>query len=101
MGSLEAQGLLGQMMRWDPESRISVSEAIQHCYLEKLHCPEDEPTREPLDTSDFEFERRKITAIALREEIFREALYYYPDLLEQFDKESREMDHFMTSRSTA
>merc|ERR1711878_182214 len=74
-------------LRWDPESRISVSEAIQHCYLEKLHCPEDEPTREPLDTTDFEFERRNITAIALREEIFREALYYYPDLLDQFDRE--------------
>merc|ERR1712217_592700 len=73
---------------------MGVSEAIQHCYLEKLHCPEDEPTREALDTSDFEFERRKITAIALREEIFREALYYYPDLLQQFDKELRDSGSF-------
>eukprot|EP00406_Dinophysis_acuminata_P056074 CAMPEP_0179303018 /NCGR_PEP_ID=MMETSP0797-20121207/48365_1 /TAXON_ID=47934 /ORGANISM="Dinophysis acuminata, Strain DAEP01" /LENGTH=402 /DNA_ID=CAMNT_0021012569 /DNA_START=93 /DNA_END=1301 /DNA_ORIENTATION=+ len=88
--SLEAQDLLALTLRWDPESRISVQQAIQHCYLDKLHCPEDEPTREALDTSDFEFERRKITAVALREEIFREALYYYPDLLEQFDGELRE-----------
>lgn len=85
-----ALDLLSTMLRWDPKSRITVEEAIQHTYLDQLHCPEDEPTREPLDTSDFEFERRKITASALREEIFREALYYYPDLLEQFDRELKE-----------
>lgn len=83
-----AQDLLSLMLRWDPESRISVEQAIMHPYLEKLHCYEDEPMREPLDTSDFEFERRKITSAALREEIFREALFYYPELLEQFDRES-------------
>jgi len=85
--SPEAQDLLAMMLRWDPESRISVDQAIRHPYLEKLHCPEDEPTREPLDTSDFEFERRKITVAALREEIFREALYYYPHLQAQLDEE--------------
>lgn len=86
--SLEAQELLAKMLRWDPEARISVSDAIQEPYFDRLHCPEDEPTRDPLDTSDFEFERRKVTAAALREEIFRESLFYYPDLLEQFDKEN-------------
>mmetsp|Transcript_24522 Transcript_24522/g.73195 ORF Transcript_24522/g.73195 Transcript_24522/m.73195 type:complete len:401 (+) Transcript_24522:101-1303(+) len=85
-----ALSLLGTMLKWDPKSRITVEEAIQHQYLEQLHCPEDEPTCDPLDTSDFEFERRKITAAALREEIFREALYYYPGLLEQFDREMKE-----------
>jgi len=88
--SPDAQDLLALTLRWDPESRISVCEAIQHAYLEKLHCPEDEPTREPLDTTDFEFERRKITAAALREEIFREALWYHPVLAAQFDQELRQ-----------
>jgi mitogen-activated protein kinase 1/3/mitogen-activated protein kinase 6 len=88
--SEEAQALLAQMMRWDPESRITVAEAIQQPYLHNLHCPEDEPTREPLDTSDFEFERRKITAAALRDEIFHQALCYYPHLLEQFEREVAE-----------
>mmetsp|Transcript_52405 Transcript_52405/g.162026 ORF Transcript_52405/g.162026 Transcript_52405/m.162026 type:complete len:261 (+) Transcript_52405:1-783(+) len=86
--SPEARALLAKMLRWDPESRITVEDAIQDCYFEKLHCPEDEPTRSPLDTTVFEFERRKITASALREEIFRESLYYYPHLMEQFDKEN-------------
>jgi len=82
-----AQDLLTMMMKWDPNSRITVEEALGHHYLQDLHCPEDEPTREPLDTSDFEFERRKVTASALREDIFREALFYYPDLLATFEQE--------------
>jgi len=85
-----AQDLLAKTMRWDPESRITVVEALQHPYLEKLHCPEDEPVREPLDTTDFEFERRKINATALREEIFRETLWYYPELNDQFQQEIAE-----------
>eukprot|EP00747_Dinoflagellata_sp_TGD_P180333 gnl/TRDRNA2_/TRDRNA2_32610_c0_seq1.p1 gnl/TRDRNA2_/TRDRNA2_32610_c0~~gnl/TRDRNA2_/TRDRNA2_32610_c0_seq1.p1 ORF type:complete len:403 (-),score=88.63 gnl/TRDRNA2_/TRDRNA2_32610_c0_seq1:64-1272(-) len=88
--SEEAQDFLAKTLRWDPESRITVAEALQHPYLEKLHCPEDEPVRGPLDTSEFEFERRKITAAALREEIFYETLTYYPDLLERFKQEQEE-----------
>lgn len=76
----QAQEFIAATLRWDPVKRISVGEAIAHPYLEKLHCPEDEPVRLPLDTSDFEFERRKITSAALREEVFRETLNYYPEL---------------------
>lgn len=85
--SANAQDFLAKTLRWDPESRMTIEEAIQHQYLSKLQCPEDEPTREPLDTSDFEFERRKITSTALREEIFHEALHYYPELLKTFEEE--------------
>mmetsp|Transcript_107713 Transcript_107713/g.335886 ORF Transcript_107713/g.335886 Transcript_107713/m.335886 type:complete len:400 (+) Transcript_107713:148-1347(+) len=83
----EVPDLLTKMMCWDPETRLTVAEALQEPFFENLHCPEDEPVREPLDTSDFEFERRRITAAALREEIFHESLYYYPDLLEEFEAE--------------
>lgn len=86
-----AQDFLARTLRWDPAARMTVAEALMHPYLENLHCPEDEPVRGPLDTSDFEFERRKITTAALREEIFREALRYYPDLLCKLGEE--ELDH--------
>jgi len=76
-----AQDFIARTLRWDPTARMTVAEAIMHPYLEMLHCAEDEPERGPLDTSDFEFERRKITSAALREEIFHEALRYYPHLL--------------------
>lgn len=85
--SANAQDFLAHTLRWDPESRMTIEEAIEHQYLSKLQCPEDEPTRDPLDTSDFEFERRKITSNALREEIFHETLHYYPELLARFEEE--------------
>merc|ERR1711920_73504 len=85
--SMEVQDLLTQMVQWDPDSRTTARQAIRHTYLNQLHCPEDEPTREPLDMSEFEFERRKVTANALREEIFHETLSYYPAMLEQYEQE--------------
>lgn len=86
----EAQDFLAKTLLWDPEQRLDIEQAIQHPYVDKLHCPEDEPTRGPLDTSGFEFERRKINSAALREEIFRQALHYYPHLEEQFVAEEAE-----------
>mmetsp|Transcript_37777 Transcript_37777/g.100510 ORF Transcript_37777/g.100510 Transcript_37777/m.100510 type:complete len:422 (-) Transcript_37777:49-1314(-) len=82
-----AQDLLAQMLRWDPSRRVSVHEGIQHAYMNKLHYPEDEPIRQALDTTDFEFERRKITSSVLREEIFRETLKYHPVLQNRFEEE--------------
>jgi hypothetical protein len=78
------------MLRWVPESRVPVEQLIQHPHLAKLHCPDDEPIRVPLDCSDFEYERRQITSAALHEEIFREALYYYPHLPAAFEQELAE-----------
>jgi len=83
----DARDFLARTLRWDPESRFTVDEAIQHPYLANLHCPEDEPTRDALDTSDFEFELRKISVPALREEIFRESLWYHPELAAEFNQE--------------
>mmetsp|Transcript_24255 Transcript_24255/g.76568 ORF Transcript_24255/g.76568 Transcript_24255/m.76568 type:complete len:178 (-) Transcript_24255:47-580(-) len=83
--SPEFSSLLSKMMCWDAAGRATAAEALEDPVFESLHYPEDEPVREPLATTDFEFERRRITPAALREEIFREALFYYPDLLEQFE----------------
>jgi len=83
----EVHTLISKMMCWDPAARLTVAEALQEPFFENLHCPEDEPVREPLDTTIFEFERRKITAGAMREEIFRESLCYYPELLDQYHRE--------------
>lgn len=82
--TVEAVDLLTCMLRFDPEERIQVNAALMHGYLSQLHCPEDEPTRAPLETLEFEFERRKITEEALREELFAETLMYYPELLQRY-----------------
>jgi len=82
-----AQDLLMKTLCWNSTKRLSVEEALEHMYLEKLHCPEDEPIRVPIDTTDFEFERRKINSRVLREEIFKETLHYYPELMARFQQE--------------
>jgi len=76
--SPQAIDFLHQTLQFDPDKRCTVAQALQRSYLQQLYCPEDEPEREPLDTSDFEFERRKINIKALREELFLEVMHYYP-----------------------
>mmetsp|Transcript_62258 Transcript_62258/g.148585 ORF Transcript_62258/g.148585 Transcript_62258/m.148585 type:complete len:411 (+) Transcript_62258:101-1333(+) len=76
--------LLYKTLKFDPDRRISVEVALHHTFLEDLACPEDEPIRAPLDTSEFEFERRNMTMAALREELFLEAMSYYPMKLERY-----------------
>ncbi|CAE8651208.1 unnamed protein product, partial [Polarella glacialis] len=78
-------------LRFDPEQRVPVTEALKLSYVSQLYCPEDEPTRGPLDTSDFEFERRKINIKALREELFLEVLHYYPDKQSQYLAEQHQL----------
>lgn len=87
MESPTARELLTKLMKWDPKERLSVGAAIKEPYLQAWHCDEDEPIRSPLDTSHFEFERRKVNAGVWREELFREALCYYPELQAEFEQE--------------
>lgn len=79
-----ALDFLRKTLQFDPDKRMVIAEALQRPYLAQLYCPEDEPTRLPLDTTDFEFERRKINITALREELFLEAMRYYPEKREQY-----------------
>eukprot|EP00746_Dinoflagellata_sp_MGD_P030836 gnl/MRDRNA2_/MRDRNA2_173236_c0_seq1.p1 gnl/MRDRNA2_/MRDRNA2_173236_c0~~gnl/MRDRNA2_/MRDRNA2_173236_c0_seq1.p1 ORF type:complete len:331 (+),score=50.84 gnl/MRDRNA2_/MRDRNA2_173236_c0_seq1:106-993(+) len=71
--------LLSGLLEFDPSRRLRVDEAIAHAAMSDLYTPDDEPVRSPLVTSDFEFERRKITEEAMREELFLEALEYHPE----------------------
>jgi len=82
---------LNKTLKFDPGKRVPVSVALQHEYLAQLYCPDDEPVRSPLDTSDFEFERRRINQRALREELFLEVLQYYPDKREHYLQQQREL----------
>jgi len=87
--SQDAFDLLTKSLKFSPDKRIVVADALQHPYLAQLHCPEDEPVRASLDKSDFEFERRKITTEVLREELFLEALRYHPQLREKYLEEQK------------
>eukprot|EP00928_Gymnodinium_smaydae_P036241 TRINITY_DN25349_c0_g1_i1.p1 TRINITY_DN25349_c0_g1~~TRINITY_DN25349_c0_g1_i1.p1 ORF type:complete len:493 (-),score=72.96 TRINITY_DN25349_c0_g1_i1:307-1785(-) len=77
------------LVRIGPESRESAEQALHQPYLSLLQCSEDEPTREPLDSFEFQFESRKCTPPAVREEIFLEALRYYPEKMRTFKESLR------------
>jgi len=95
--SPKAVDFLHTALQFDPDKRLTVADAMAHEYLEQLSCPDDEPTRAPLDTSDFEFERRKITIKALREELFLEAMHYYPEKWQQYVQEQAQTGDYNIS----
>lgn len=92
--SQEALKLLTVALSFDPVKRGVVEDALQSPYLAQLHCPEDEPVRNKLDCSDFEFERRKITDEALRDEIFAECLCYHPKIQGQYQAKLKDIKNF-------
>eukprot|EP00472_Partenskyella_glossopodia_P007490 CAMPEP_0197534754 /NCGR_PEP_ID=MMETSP1318-20131121/48225_1 /TAXON_ID=552666 /ORGANISM="Partenskyella glossopodia, Strain RCC365" /LENGTH=387 /DNA_ID=CAMNT_0043092135 /DNA_START=44 /DNA_END=1204 /DNA_ORIENTATION=+ len=55
--SQECLSLLKRLLEFVPKKRITVVEALQHPYMEKLHDPEDEPSAPT--QFDFEFEHNK------------------------------------------
>lgn len=77
--SQDAIQVLQSTICFSPDQRVNVDQALELSYLSELHCPDDEPIRCPLETGEFEFERRKIDMSVLRQEIFLEALTYNPE----------------------
>lgn len=43
----------------DPRKRFTVTQCLEHPYLEAYHDPEDEPSAKPLDPLSFEFDLMK------------------------------------------
>lgn len=44
------------MLIFNPNKRISIEGSLKHPYFKDLYCPDDEPTRSPLNSMEFEFE---------------------------------------------
>ncbi|CEL95834.1 unnamed protein product [Vitrella brassicaformis CCMP3155] len=70
--------LIGRMLTFDPNKRISVTEALEHPYLANLHCPQDEPGGRLIPLDEFLFEDHEDHEACIRELIYREALHYHP-----------------------
>ena len=54
----EALDLLGKMLEFNPNKRITVEEALRHPYFEDMHDSEEEPVSE--ETVDFSFEEQDL-----------------------------------------
>ncbi|KAH7289397.1 hypothetical protein KP509_31G073600 [Ceratopteris richardii] len=77
-----ALNLISRMLVFDPAQRITVDEALQHPYLSLLHDPALEPTAaRPLNYYDLCDENEdELKEDGLREKVWKEMLYYHPEL---------------------
>ncbi|KAH6825030.1 MAP kinase 4 [Perilla frutescens var. hirtella] len=72
-----ALDLLGKMLVFDPDQRITVDDALCHPYISTLHDLNDEPICST--PFNFDFELPSITEENVKDLICREALAYNPD----------------------
>jgi serine/threonine protein kinase len=90
------------MLKFDPNKRITVEEALLHPYLKDLHLPDDEPSSDPVSKFDFEYEEKEdISSEEMRKYILDEILLYHDndhyekyilDKKDYIDKEKLEED---------
>lgn len=71
--------LLKKMLKYDPEERITIAEALGHPYLKQLHFPDDEPTTEPVSAFDFDFEKYSLSKEDFKDLIYEEIMLYHSD----------------------
>jgi len=64
------------MLTFDPKKRITVEDALAHPYLEALHCPEDEPTTNPVSAYDFDFEIYDLKREDYKDLLYEEVMLY-------------------------
>lgn len=83
--SAEGFDLLKNLLVFNPTKRFGVQEALQHPFLKDLHCPDDEPTREPLSKLEFEFENKNLNKEQIKDLIYEEILlYHFPEFQQQY-----------------
>ena len=67
------------MLVFDPEERITVTDALAHPYLKQLHFPDDEPTTELVSAYDFDFEKFSLSKDDFKDLIYEEIMLYHSD----------------------
>lgn len=74
-----ALDLLNKLLVFDPDKRLTVTQALKHPYLSELHFEEDEPTCDSLDMQDFYFDYFKTSKKEMKILILQEILCNYPE----------------------
>ncbi|EOY04614.1 Mitogen-activated protein kinase 6 [Theobroma cacao] len=73
--------LVEKMLTFDPRQRITVEAALAHPYLTSLHDISDEPVC--MTPFSFDFEQHALTEEQMKELIYREALAFNPEYMQQ------------------
>lgn len=74
-----ALDLMERMLSFNPTKRITVEEALEHPYLESLHCVEDETVCD--GPFDFSFEDQVLDKPALQRLMYAEIAAMHPEIL--------------------
>ena len=83
----QAIDLLKKMLTFDPSKRITIDAALQHPYMARLHCEEDEPTGSPVSEFDFDFELFSLKIPEFKELMFEEIkLYHGQEATEEYER---------------
>jgi len=71
--SADCVDLIGKMLKFDAEERISVEDALSHPFLSKLHGEHDEPVeKQNMPPFDFDFELYSLKTSEFKELIYNE-----------------------------
>lgn len=82
----DALDLLEKMLKFDPDKRVTVEQAMKHKYFDDLPSEADEKP-EPVSKFDFEFEDQDLSITDLRELILHEIMLYHDQkLLDEYEK---------------
>jgi len=82
----DALDLLEKMLKFDPDKRITVDEALNHKYFDDIPKEHDEKT-EPVSKFDFEFEDLDLNINELRDLILHEIMLYHDQgILDEYEK---------------
>eukprot|EP00183_Erythrolobus_madagascarensis_P004551 CAMPEP_0185856584 /NCGR_PEP_ID=MMETSP1354-20130828/29075_1 /TAXON_ID=708628 /ORGANISM="Erythrolobus madagascarensis, Strain CCMP3276" /LENGTH=417 /DNA_ID=CAMNT_0028558845 /DNA_START=428 /DNA_END=1681 /DNA_ORIENTATION=+ len=73
--------LLTKLLAWDPEARLTATQALRHPYFHGIHELEFEETTEAVDPEEFAFERGRLSREKIQTEFVREIVStYHPEL---------------------
>lgn len=65
------------MLKYDPQERITIQEALEHDFIGDLHYEEDEPTTTPVAAFDFDFEIYDLSIEEQKTLIYDEIMLYH------------------------
>lgn len=78
--SPECISLLKLLLRWDPNQRLTASDAQEHEYL-RMHLPREKPL--PPEQFDWTFDSFKPTVEAVKERLYHECARFHPEIFER------------------
>ncbi len=82
----DALDLLDKMLKFDPDKRITVEQAMKHKYFDDLPMEADEKP-EPVSKFDFEFEDQDLSTNDIKDLILHEIMLYHDQkLLDEYEK---------------